>query len=226
MRKLLRPSGCTGYLSVAYLTQEYTFVPVNRQDIHRFMQSRRIISVTYTGAKGSELFERPEGAIKGWLITDKWGQYTFTDLKATSRLMRRFEVDYNHPVEFTFKPYLKKECEYTLQLTRRDGRYYMGIPWTLYDSTYSYPASIIDGALSEYFNLSQIHLFHVIMKHPKMHIRYSFQRWLGNVWVVEMSIDHEKISELMNEDALVSALKLIPADTIKSVYITHRVIGG
>lgn len=108
MRKLLRPSGCTAMLRVAYLTPGYTFVSVNRKDIHRFMQSRRIISVKYTGVKDSELFERPEGAIKGWLITDKWGQYKFTDLKATSRLMRRFEVDYSHHAEFTFKPYLKR----------------------------------------------------------------------------------------------------------------------
>lgn len=114
MRKLLRPSGCTGYLSVAYLTQGYTFVPVSRRDIHRFMRSRRIISAKYTDNIVSELFERPKGATRGWIITDKWGQYKFTDRKAASRLMRRFEVDYICPVEFIFKPYLKKEYEYTL----------------------------------------------------------------------------------------------------------------
>lgn len=228
MRQLLRPSGCTAMLRVAYLTPGYTFVPVNRKDIHRFMQSRRIISVKYTGVKDSELFERPEGAIKGWLITDKWGQYKFTDLKATSRLMRRFEVDYSHPVEFTFKPYLKKEYEYTLRLTRNDGRYYMGIPWTLYDSIYSYPVSILNGELSEYFDLSQIHLLHAIVKNPKIHayVRYFFERRLDGAWIAKMSIDHEKISEPMSDDALRTALKSIPVNTIKSVYITHRVIGG
>lgn len=215
-------------LRVAYLTPGYTFVPVNRKDIHRFMQSRRIISVKYTGVKGSELFERPEGAITGWLITDKWGQYKFTDLKATSRLMRRFEVDYSHPVEFTFKPYLKKEYEYTLRLTRNDGRYYMGIPWALYDSIYSYPVSILNGELSEYFDLSQIHLLHVIVKNP-ICARISIERmhvFLDGTWIAKMSIDHEKISEPMSDDALRTALKSIPVNTIKSVYITHRAIGG
>ena len=228
MRKLLQPSGCTGYLRVAYLTPGYAFVPVNRQDIRRFMQSRRIICVRYVGGNGNELFKRPKGAIKGWVITDKWGEYKFTDLKATSRLMHRFEVDYNYPVEFVFKPYLKKEYEYTIQLAKRDGRYYMGIPWTLYDSTYSYPVSILNGELSKYFNLAEIHLLHIVVKNPKMHtyVRYFFERRLDGAWIAKMSIDHEKISEPMSDDALQSALKLIPVDTIKSVYITHRVIGG
>lgn len=228
MRKLLRPPGCTNMLRVAYLTPGYTFVSVNRKDIHRFMQSRRIISIKYTGAKDSELFERPEGATRGWIITDKWGQYKFTDRKAASRLMRRFEVDDSRHAEFTFKPFLKKECEYTLRLARHDGRYYMGIPWALYDSTYSYPVSILNGELSEYFDLSQIHLFHVIVKNPKIHayVRYFFECMLDGEWVAKMSIDHEKISEPMSDDTLRTALKSIPADTIKSVYITHRVIGG
>lgn len=228
MRKLLQPSGCTDYLRVAYLTRGYTFVLVSRRDIHRFMRSRRIISAKYTDNIVSELFERPEGATRGWIITDKWGQYKFTDLKAATRLMRRFEVDYICPVEFIFKPYLKKEYEYTLRLTKYDGQYYMGIPWTLYDSTYSYPVSILNGELSEYFDLSQIHLFHVIVKNPKIHayVRYFFERRLDGTWIAKMSIDHEKISEPMSDDVLRTALKSIPVDTIKRVYITHHAIGG
>lgn len=225
MRKLLRPLGCTGYLSVVYLTPGYTFVSVSRRDIRRFMQSRRIISVKYNGINGGELFKRPEGAIKGWAITDKWGEYKFTDLKATNRLMQ-FEFDDKHPVEFTFNPYLKKEYEYTIQLTKRDGRYYMGIPWTLYDSTYSYPPSILNGELREYFNISEIHLLHIVMKNPKMHtlVRYFFERRLNGAWIAKMSIDHEKISEPMSDDAIRSALESIPFDAIKNVYIEHRVM--
>lgn len=228
MRKLLHPLDCANYLRVAYLTPGYTFVSVNRRDIRRFMQSRRIIAVKCTGIEDNELFERPEGEIKGWLITDKWGQYKFTDLKAANRLMSRFESDCKQQVEFTFKPYSKKEYEYAIQLTKRDGRYYMGIPWTLYDSTYSYPISILNGELKEYFNLSQIHLLLITTKSPKIHtyVRYFFERMFDGTWIAKMSIEHEKILEPMSNDTLQSALKLIPVDTIKSVYITHRVIGG
>nr|DAN39859.1 MAG TPA: hypothetical protein [Caudoviricetes sp.] len=209
-------------LTPSFLHKGYTYCMVSEEDVRKLVYSKRVQQIYYMdGIHVMGVFKRSSKTDGWWASSYGEKKYEFGNSGMYENLMKH-HISQRNTIKFKFYPNLKNNIAHMLKLIKMNGQYYLGIPWMLYDYTYPYPSSIINGDLSKFLDISTVYTI-VISVRPEMFssVIYRIGRTSRNGWVASMSIGNHTIRETMDIHDIDASLKSIDPSTIESVYVYH-----
>ena len=220
MRRLFKTT-----LTPTFLRPGYTYCRCTENDIKRLIRSKRVRQIEYVD--DYPIIYNKIGSGNQWTISNEITEgYRHNDIFLK---VVQHHLDENHPLRISFYKSIKENCCSLLKIIRQDDQYFIGIPWMLYDMTYSYPADIINGELRNSLDLRKvISLTIVISSGEFSSVEYKFVRRYENEWLGTLSIDQEHVIEIFTINDMERALSLFPASVLNGarVYISHRISAG
>lgn len=224
-------------LEVAFIEPGYTYCKCTNDMLKRLIHSKRSKRITHEDEcmNKTTIFSMVNVS-SIWIQQEKCHNITAggfskldrivsTDIRDTDifNFINDHGIDANCPVLIEFHKKSVREFDFDmLQIKRLDSEYFLGIPWNIFDITYSYPPSIIrDNGL----DLSMIdHIDIVLSSDEYSRVEYTFKCLNNILWEATMFIGNNKIGESIQFNDMIQLFDHIPESVMigSRIYIYHR----